>query len=87
MKISRLIKRRETAKDLCDDGDIFINGRKAKAMTEVKENDKVVLLLGRHEIEIVVNKILPYAKKEEASQMYTILRDEIKERRTSDEHL
>jgi Ribosome-associated heat shock protein implicated in the recycling of the 50S subunit (S4 paralog) len=32
LKVTRLTKRRETAKELCDDGDIFINGKTAKAM-------------------------------------------------------
>lgn len=87
LKVSRIIKRRETAKDLCDDGDIFINGKKAKAMTEVHENDHIVLLLGRHEIEVVVHEIRPYAKKEEANQMYEIIRDEVHERRAANEQI
>ena len=87
LKVSRLIKRRETAKALCDDGDIFLNGRKAKAMSEVKPNDHIVLHLGRHEIEVVVHDVRPYAKKEEANSMYEIIKDEVHERRQSDEQI
>ena len=80
LKISRLIKRRETAKDLCDDGDVFKNGRKAKAMTEVEPGDRITLYLGRHEYEILVKEIRPYAKKEEAEAMYEITKDIVHER-------
>ncbi len=83
LKVSRLIKRRETAKDLCDDADVFINGRKAKPSSEVCQGDKVILHLGRHEIEILVKDIRPFAKKEEASEMFEIIRDEIHERQNS----
>ncbi len=83
LKVSRIIKRRETAKDLCDDADVFVNGRRAKAALEVNAGDKVVLHLGRHEIEFVINDVRPFAKKDEASTMYTIVRDEIHERETS----
>jgi len=39
LKVTRLTKRRETAKELCDDGDVFINGKAAKAMSEVEAGD------------------------------------------------
>ena len=80
LKVARIIKRREIAKELCDDGDVFSNGRKAKAMTEVNPGDHIVLHLGRHELEIVVKDVRPYAKKEETSNMYEIVRDVIHER-------
>ncbi len=81
LKISRLIKRRETAKDLCDDGDVFKNGKRAKAMTEVEAGDRITLHLGRHEYEILVKEIRPYAKKEEAEAMYEIIKEVTHERR------
>lgn len=85
LKVSRLIKRRETAKDLCGDADVFINGRKAKASSEVCPGDKVILHLGRHEIEILVHDIRPFAKKEEAGEMFEIIKDEIHERQNVDQ--
>jgi ribosomal 50S subunit-recycling heat shock protein len=44
LKVARLTKRRETAKELCDDGDIFINGKVAKAMSEVAVGDTLDLV-------------------------------------------
>ncbi|MCH3909407.1 MAG: RNA-binding S4 domain-containing protein [Bacilli bacterium] len=80
LKVSRLIKRRETAKELCDDGDVIINGKKAKAMSEILPNDTIIILLGRHKITAKVNFVKEFARKEEASTMYTILEDLIIER-------
>jgi ribosomal 50S subunit-recycling heat shock protein len=80
LKVSRLTKRRETAKELCDDGDVSINGKNAKAMSEVAVGDMLVLLMGRHKITAKVLSIREFAKKEEASKMYEIISDEVGER-------
>ena len=39
MKVSRLIKRREVAKEMIDLGYVSINGKIAKPSSEVKEGD------------------------------------------------
>jgi len=75
LKVSRLIKRRETAKELCDDGDVLINQKPAKPMSEIKEGDIVSLSLGKHFIEIKVKEIRPFAKKEQAAAMFEIVLD------------
>jgi ribosomal 50S subunit-recycling heat shock protein len=80
LKVTRLIKRRETAKELCDDGDVTINGKAAKPMSEIKEGDTFILILGRHRITAKVLSVKPFAKKDEASKMYEILTDEVGER-------
>lgn len=80
LKVTRLVKRRETAKELCDDNDVLINGRVAKPMSEVKEGDTFVLRLGRHKIEAKVVSVRPFTKKEDAPKMYQIITDEVGER-------
>ncbi|MDD5885079.1 MAG: RNA-binding S4 domain-containing protein [Erysipelotrichaceae bacterium] len=80
LKVSRLIKRRETAKELCDDGDVLVNGKQAKPMTEVKAGDRLILQMGKHKITLLVSSVLPYARKDEAKGMYEIIEDEIVER-------
>lgn len=85
LKVSRLIKRRELAKDLCDDGDIFINGKVAKPSSDVDVGDELFLILGRHRVKAKVLQIRPFAKKEEADSMYAITEDEIVERRIEDD--
>ena len=75
LKVSRLIKRRETAKELCEDGDVIINGRKAKPMSEVNIGDDLELSLGHHELAIKILLVRPFANKEEADKMYQIVSD------------
>ncbi len=76
LKVSRLIKRRETAKNLCDDGDILINGKTAKAMSEVKEGDTLTLVLGKKRVQVLVKEIRAFANKEQASLMFDVISDE-----------
>ena len=47
LKLSRIIKRRTIAKELCDAGKISINGKVSKPSSEVKEGDVLTLRLGQ----------------------------------------
>lgn len=73
LKVSRLIKRRTLAKEVCDQGRIQINGRPAKASTKVSAGDVLTVTFGTKIVEARVEMILESAKKDLASQMYTIL--------------
>ena len=77
LKVSRLVKRREVAKSLCDDGDVFINGKVGKPSTEVEPGDELVLLLGKHRVTVKVKEIKPYANKSNAQDCYDLIQDEI----------
>ncbi len=79
LKVSRLIKRREVAKELCDDGDVFINDKLAKASSEINPGDTLILIMGRHKITAKISSIRPFAKKDEAKEMYEIIKDEIRD--------
>jgi ribosomal 50S subunit-recycling heat shock protein len=46
LKMTRLIKRRTLANDLCDMGGVMLNGKVAKAATAVKIGDDVELRFG-----------------------------------------
>ncbi len=85
LKVSRLIKRREIAKRLCDDGDIKINGKVAKAATEVEEGDTLELMLGRRIIVVKVKAIRPFTNKENAAELYEIVSDSNQERNSDDD--
>lgn len=76
LKISRIIKRRGLAKDLCLDGDIFLNGKAAKPSSEIKAGDKLEIHLGRHLIVALVKDVRPFAKKEDADSLYEIIAEE-----------
>ncbi len=79
LKVSRLIKRREVAKELCDDGDVFINDKVAKASSEINVGDTLILIMGRHKITAKILFVRPFAKKDEAKEMYEIQKDEIRD--------
>ncbi|MBM3308482.1 MAG: RNA-binding S4 domain-containing protein [Candidatus Eisenbacteria bacterium] len=45
LKVSRLVKQRSAARQLCDAGRVEILGRRAKAATEVRPGDEITLSL------------------------------------------
>lgn len=77
LKLTRLIKRRSVAKELLSRSIFKINGKIAKPSSEVKTNDEVELLLGRHVLLIRVLKTPEYVKKEDSSSLYEILKEDI----------
>lgn len=77
LKLTRIIKRRTVAKEIVDDGVIFINGSKAKPAKEVKVGDIVKLQLGQHLLTIKVLALNLVTKKDNASEMYEVLEDRV----------
>ena len=80
LKVSRLIKRREIAKELCEDRDVFLNGKAAKPSAEVNAGDTLELHLGLHHLTIKILEVRPFASKEQAAGLYEILSDVVAER-------
>lgn len=78
LKVSRLIKRRTVAKDVCVGEKIKINGRVAKPSAEIKVGDRVILEMGSHIIEIQVLATPNSIKANEAQTLYELIRDERK---------
>ncbi|NRD77477.1 RNA-binding S4 domain-containing protein [Bacillus sp. BRMEA1] len=76
LKVSRLIKRRTLAKEVSDQGRIEINGKEAKASSTVKVGDELTLRLGQRILTVRIDRIQETSKKEEAAEMYTIVREE-----------
>jgi len=73
LKVSRLIKRRTIAKEACDTDRITINGRPAKAGSEVKVGDLIEIRFGNNIVSAKVLKLVDSCKKEEVDGMYEIL--------------
>lgn len=73
LKVSRIIKRRTVAKDACENGRVSINGKVAKASTEVKENDIIEITFANRVLKGKVVNILEHVRKEDAKDMYIIL--------------
>ncbi|AZU59859.1 RNA-binding S4 domain-containing protein [Neobacillus mesonae] len=76
LKVSRLIKRRTLAKEVSDQGRIEINGSVAKASSTVKAGDELTLRLGQRKVTVRIERIQETTRKEEAAEMYTILKEE-----------
>ena len=70
LKVSRLIKRRTVATDACNSGRITVNGKVAKASTDVKEGDIIVIGFGEKQTKVRVKKIVDFIKAEEAETMF-----------------
>ncbi len=73
LKISRIIKRRQVAKEACDQGRVSINGSVAKAGTNVKEGDVIEIIFGSRTMHFEVLKINEKANKSEAAELYRII--------------
>ncbi|ADC49711.1 MULTISPECIES: RNA-binding S4 domain-containing protein [Alkalihalophilus] len=76
LKVSRLIKRRTLAKEVCDQGRISINGQQAKAGSNVKAGDELVVRFGQKLVTVEINEVKETSRKEEAGSMYTIVKEE-----------
>lgn len=76
LKVSRLVKRRTLAKELCDGGRVEVNGRTAKAGTEVQIGDLLKIRYGSRIMSVKVEKILEQARKEQAGELYRVLGEE-----------
>lgn len=70
LKNSRLIKRRTIAKEACDAGRVMINGRTAKAGTEVEEGDTIEIGFGNRRIKVEVVQVAEHATKDQSREMY-----------------
>ena len=80
LKVSRLIKRRSVAKDVSDQGRIWINGKEAKPASAVKPGDELTIQFGQKNVTVRVDRIAEIVRKDEASEMYTLLREEPRQR-------
>jgi ribosomal 50S subunit-recycling heat shock protein len=76
LKISRLIKRRTLAKEVADQGRITINGNSAKAATNVSVGDELSIQFGQKLLTIKVDSLRETVKKDEASSLYTVKKEE-----------
>ena len=75
LKVSRLIKRRTVAKEVSDAGKITVNGRPAKASTDVKVGDHLVLAFANREVEVEILVVAETMKADLAKDMYNVVRE------------
>lgn len=76
LKVSRLVKRRTLAKEVCDQGRVSVNRRAAKAGTVVTIGDEISIRFGQKIVTAKVHRLLDHVRKEEADTMYEIISEE-----------
>ncbi len=69
LKVSRVIKRRPVANEACDGGRVSINGKVAKASSEVKIGDIIEIKFGDKMVKFEVTAINEVATKSSAEGM------------------
>ena len=73
LKVSRLIKRRTVANEACDAGRVMINGKTAKAGTDVKVGDVIEIGFGTRNFKVEVLDVQETTRKEDAKELFRYL--------------
>jgi ribosomal 50S subunit-recycling heat shock protein len=73
LKVSRIIKRRTVAKEMCDNGRVLLNGIVAKSSSSVSVGDQITILFGNKTVTVEIKQILDSTKKEDAREMFEII--------------
>lgn len=75
LKVSRIIKRRTVANDVCSLGRVTVNGREAKPSVKLKVGDIVSVIFGNGAVTFKVLKLSETVRKEEATELYELIED------------
>ena len=73
LKNSRIIKRRQVAKEACENDRVKINDRIAKAGSEVEKGDIIEITFGKSILRVKVLDRIEGAKKNTADSMYEVI--------------
>lgn len=73
LKVSRIIKRRTVANEVCSLGRVSVNGKPAKPSAEVKVGDVLELRMGSKLLRAEIVSIQEHAAKADAGEMYRLL--------------
>ncbi len=71
LKVSRIIKRRTVANEVCDAGKVMVNGKVVRASYDVKVDDVIEIDFGARAIKVKVVSVQDTVRKEDAINMYT----------------
>ncbi len=75
LKVSRVIKRRTLAKEVCDSGRVTVNGRAAKAGTAIKAGDILQLDFGPKRIKLEVLATPDTVRADQARDLYRTIEE------------
>lgn len=74
LKVSRIIKRRTVANEVCDAKHVTVNGKVARASYDVKVGDVVEIQMGENLTKFEVVSVNEYATKNDAPLMYKMIK-------------
>ena len=70
LKVSRILKRRTVAREACDAGKIYINGKEVKPSQEFKVGDVVELFYTAGSVKFRILAVKETVKKDEAQSLF-----------------
>ena len=73
LKNSRIIKRRTVAKEACDQGRVMVNGKPAKAGTDVEVGDEIHIEFGNSSLTVRVAAVAESVRKDDAAGLYEVV--------------
>jgi ribosomal 50S subunit-recycling heat shock protein len=79
LKVSRIIKRRTVAKDVCDGDKVSLNHRLVKPSAQVKPGDIITIDMRNRVLEVKVLATPATVKADQAETLYEVLVDRHKE--------
>ena len=75
LKVSRVIKRRTLAKEICDQGNVLVNGRVAKAGLEIKPGDRLEIHFGPRVLKLEVVDVRDNVPAKQAAELYRVIEE------------
>ncbi|MDD2553187.1 MAG: RNA-binding S4 domain-containing protein [Desulfotomaculaceae bacterium] len=75
LKVSRVIKRRTLAKEICDRGQVEVNRRTAKAGADIKPGDIIGINFGSRKIVLEVVSVKDNVPARLAAELYRMIED------------
>lgn len=76
LKVSRLIKRRTIAQEMCERGKVLVNNQVAKPAKEVRPGDHLTLLFATKRIELEVLDLATSTRKADAALLYRVIAEQ-----------
>ncbi len=70
LKVSRIIKRRTLANEICDKGRVLVNNKVVKAGYEVKVGDHVEIQLPSRTVHVMIDRIVDNIPANKASELF-----------------
>ncbi len=80
LKVSRIIRRRTIAKEVCDQGGASVNGRASKAGTELKTGDVLDVRLGNKLLRVRVLSTPDAVRAQDAQQLYEVIEEKTEQK-------